>query len=483
MKKTIISVLITVTLVVSAFANMPAIKIYSKSGSSDFARYPVAKHVTEARASWGDIREDPAPYKEECEIVVLDENGVADEIYYAPAKVKVRGNWTTSYDKKPLRLTFDKKTPILGLNNGRKNKDWVLLNVYKDYSYLRDQTALKFAKMMTDGYVSDSKIVEVYINDEFWGVYVLAELQEVCNDRFNITEPKKGYTGIDIGYLLELDGYAYTEKPKHQVWVDYLGPVKDMKKNKVNIATNGYAIDSKINSQEQRDFINNYMNLLWKICYESVNYNKFWKFSDDYTYLEPSNYNNVYDVVSEVIDIDSLINAYILAEVTCDPDLYYSSFFMDVDFGPDGNKKLKFEGPWDFDSALGNKNFCADGKGFHAGMKQYDVNHNDYIHGNPWMLIFVNCDWFQSAVKARWKEIQRTQPLNELLANIDDVTAKYESNFTKDKQRWNHLGRNDLVGYELCQSSEQCTTQKAAAKRLKTWLTARFKFLDSQWSK
>ena len=483
MKKIIISILATLTFICSAFANIPTVKMYSKSDTTDFATKPVAKHVTESRATWGDIRDDPAPYKQECKIVVTDEKGNPTEINWTIADVKVRGNWTTSYDKKSFKLSFKEKTSFLGLNNGRKNKDWVLLAVYKDWSYLRDQTALKFSKMISDTYASDSKIVEVYINEQFWGVYLLAEVQEVCNDRFNITEPKKGYEGTDIGYLLELDGYAYTEKPIYQVWVDYIGPVKDMKNNKINISTNGYAINSKINSQKQKDFIYNYMNLIWKLCYEAVYNNKFLEFSKDFTYLQPSDSKNVYDTVSKVIDIDSLVDAYILAEVTCDPDLYFSSFFMDVDFGPEGNKKLKFEGPWDFDSSMGNKKFCENGKDFHAAMVQYDVNHNDKIHGNPWMLIFINCDWFQKAVKARWKEIQKSKPLNELISNIDKTTKDYEKSFNNDKKRWNHLGNNELVGWELCDASAACTTQKAAANRLKTWLTARFKFLDSQWAK
>jgi len=36
---------------------------------------------------------------------------------------------------------------------------------------------------------------------------------------------------------------------------------------------------------------------------------------------------------------------YIINEITCDADLYFSSFYMDVDFSKDGNKKLRFEAP------------------------------------------------------------------------------------------------------------------------------------------
>lgn len=38
-------------------------------------------------------------------------------------------------------------------------------------------------------------------------------------------------------------------------------------------------------------------------------------------------------------------------------------------------KKLTFEVPWDFDSAMGNKDRCADGTGFYAANIVWDVNH------------------------------------------------------------------------------------------------------------
>lgn len=480
-KLLLISALLTV-FSISAFAEqIPVIKIKTKSGSTDFASKPVAKLVTESRASWGDVRDDPAPFAEACGVSVFDENGTL-KITNLGAKVKVRGNWTTSYDKKSMKITFDRKQNVLDLNHGRKNKDWVLLAVYKDWSYMRDYTALKFARSISKGYASDAKLVELYIDDQYWGVYLLAELQEVCADRFNITEPRKKYKGVDTGYLLEYDGYAYAEKEKKSFYIDYTGPVRDINNTKVNCSTTGYSIKSEINDRAQRDFIANYMNKLWKICYDAVYKNTFWEFDDSLTELvQATDANNVYDVVSKVIDIDSLVDAYIIAEVTCDPDLYYTSFYMDVDFGEKGDGKLRFEGPWDFDSSMGNKDFCADGKGIFAGQIAWDVNHNEKVHGNPWMMIFVNCDWFQDAVKTKWKRISYAKYVDDLILNIDKTTALYEKNFKADKKRWNHLGKNELVGNELCPASASCTTQKAAAKRLKTWLTARFAYLDSIW--
>ncbi|MBQ8122183.1 MAG: spore coat protein CotH, partial [Ruminococcus sp.] len=84
----------------------------------DFVTEPVARHVAEDIASWTPGYKVPAePYYEACKVTVHDETG-ALVIDSADADVKVRGNWTTTYDKKPLRIKFTEKQAVLGLNDG-----------------------------------------------------------------------------------------------------------------------------------------------------------------------------------------------------------------------------------------------------------------------------------------------------------------------------------------------------------------------------
>lgn len=463
-----------------ATKSMAVIKITSKSGSTDFATKPVASLVTNARKTWGDIRNDPAPWYEDCTVTVIDGNK-KETLTNAEAKVKVRGNWTTSYDKKPLRIRFADKQPMLGMNKGQKNKDWVLLNVYKDWSYCRDMTGLYLGNMIAPGYTSDFRIAEIYINDQFWGVYIVTELQEVCDDRVNITEPKKDYKGTDIGYFVEYDGYAYTEKNNFKI--KYGGQLKDINKKTIKNLPDSYTIKSSINDPAQTKFISDYMNNVWKICYDAAYKKKFQELDSDYKKLIKSDAANAYDCVSKVIDMDSMVAAYIISEITCDPDLYFSSFYMSADFGPDGDKKLRFEAPWDFDSTMGNKRHGADAQGLYAASSQWEVNYNEQGYANPWMMVFVNCDWFQKLVKEKWNTMQKDKVLSKLIANIDFVTQNYKANFDADQKRWEHIGgKNQEVANELCDESRACKTQAEAAERLKTWLTARFNFLDSVWA-
>ena len=469
---------------------MPIINIISKTGKNDFVEKPKSK-VTQWGWGWG--QQAPEPYYEDCTITVYDVNGKVD-LNKIPGQVKVRGNWTTSYDKKPLKIKFNEKQTMLGLNNGKEFKKWVLTASYKDWSFLRDPTAYYMYKLIApDYYASDYQLVEVFVNGTYWGVYLLVEQQEAKKKRINISSPEDNYTGTNIGYLLEMDNYSSYEEENFKFSMDYLHSLKDKNGASVSNLTRDYTIKSDVYDNAQTKFIQSYMNNLWKICYKAVYEHKYSEFDDDYNLKEMKfdsvaftddqeavTQQKVLACVSKVIDIDSLVATYILNEVCCDADIYYSSFYMDIDFG-ENKKRLTFEAPWDFDSGLGNKKHCADAQGLYAGVSGYDVNYSQKGYGNPWLLIFINCDWFQDKVKAKWQQIHDDDVLGKLTAQIDETSSKYTANFANNYARWGNINRNDLVGNELNSKAAACKTQKQAADYLKGWLTKRFAALNSIW--
>lgn len=465
---------------------LPVIRINSiaNGGNNDFVTEPVAKHVKEAQASWFDFSNKGKrdPWYEDCNITVENQAG-EKTLDAALAQVKVRGNWTTNYAKKSFRIKFDKKQAMLGLNQNGKYKNWVLLACWKDASLLRDGAALKMYKaMFPDYYVSDCALVEVYINDSYWGVYLLAEQQETKEGRIQITEAEKNYNGTDIGYLIEFDNYYYTEAENERFEINYQGKIKDYYGSTISnkFLQKGYTIKSDVYDPAQKNFIQDYMNKLWKICYEAA-YNK--------TYYEFDAANNLKaftpsgaddnekckNCISKIIDIKSLADMYIFNEIICDPDLYLTSFFMDIDFGPDGDRLLRFEAPWDFDSTMGNKRHCADGKGLYAGKVGYDVNYEELGAANPWMLIFINCDWFRELVKAEWQKAKAGQPQKAAFDFIDQA-ANYSGSFVNNRDRWGNPGE-DWELYPLSAIAAK-KSQAAAAKYFKDWLEVRFAAVD-----
>ena len=468
----------------------PLIKIVSteNGGKNGFITDPVAHHVKDLQQSWYDFSnvDAPDPYYEKCTIAV--DGGKALE-----GQVKVRGNWTTNYNKKSLRIKFDKKQSMCGLNGGQKFKNWVLLAMYKDASFLRDAVALKMYKQMfPEYYASDCCLVEVEVNGVYLGVYLLAEQQETKEGRINITEAEKDSADTNIGYLIEFDSYYYTEVENERFEINYGRGITDYDDRTLREIQNGYTIKSDVYSAEQKDFIMKYMNRVWKICYDAAYNQRYFRFNSEYGLEEykPEGSNadeKCKNCISAVIDITSLADMYIFNEIICDPDLYLTSFFMDIDFGEGGDKLLRFEAPWDFDSTMGNKNFCVDnysrgnivGKNdMFAGACQTDVNceHNRF-HANPWMVIFINEPWFQQLIKDQWAAIDSAAILSDLQEFIDDNSSKqYEAVYNYTRGLWGDPHED----WELSQPSAvaAATSQAASAAYLKEWLTYRFGAVD-----
>lgn len=490
-------------------AELPVLSIQTKNQDAnvlDFVTEPVATHVAEAIASWTPgYQIPPAPYYEACSISLTNADQTA-ALSNVDAEVKVRGNWTTTYDKKPLRIKFAEKQNLLGLNDGAEMRNWVLLAGYKDASMLRDKAALEIARELLgkDGlYAADAEFVEVYINEQYWGIYLLTELQQVNKDRVDISEPEADYTGTDIGYFLEFDGYFYNEDPLHQFHVDYADNAKltpydgqggndrsmcclpiTWSDNRKDV---GFTIKSEIYSQEQHDFIASYVNNVFRILYAAAYEDKAYVFNDAYTEIEESTQITPQQAVEAVINVDSLADMYLISELTCDADIYWSSFYMDVDFGAEGSKKLTFEAPWDFDSGLGNKDRCADGTGFYAANIVPDVDggpqNGGYYTINPWLAVLMYEDWYQDIIREKWSALYDSGVLERTVTMVQKDAAQYADAFTKNYGKWDNIRNNDSFAMELSKQAANCKNHTEASAFLAEWLQNRISFLNEHWHK
>jgi hypothetical protein len=113
----------------------------------------------------------------------------------ASGKVRGRGNSTWTLPKKPYRIKLDKKTPILGL---AAEKDWVLLANYLDETHMLNAVAMKIGHLMKIPFTNNIIPVELILNGEYQGLYMLTEQIEVKQNRVNVGEG---------GFLFELDSY------------------------------------------------------------------------------------------------------------------------------------------------------------------------------------------------------------------------------------------------------------------------------------
>ena len=474
--------------------------VSKESNAMDFITKPINGYVAKSIASWTPGFKIPdEPYYEACTVKLTDTNGTV-ALDNAAAQIKVRGNWTTKNAKKPLRIKFDEKQSMLSLNDGAQMKNWVLLAEYKDISMLRNKTAFQIANELfaDDGlYSADSQFVEVSVNGQYWGMYLLTEQQQVNKNRINITEPEEGYAGTDIGYFLEFDGYYDLEEKLNQFLVNYhnndpltpydgkggsgksIGPLKS--KNRPNNDLTGFTIKSDIYSQEQHDFIASYMNNVYNIMYEAAYNNKAFVFNDSYTEISETSSITPEEAVRNVVDVNSLADAYILAELACDADLYWSSFFMDVDFGEGGSKKLVFEAPWDYDSAFGLKNRCVSAEGFYASNMLYDVN-DKYLAVNPWLVVLMYQDWYTDIIKEKWTAAYDSGVFTRASEMIEKDTSELSAAFERNYDRWDNLRHNDDSG-EWNRYVSACKTHSDAAQQLNDWLKKRVEFMNNSWHK
>ncbi len=472
---------------------LPVLSLQTKAGDSlDFVTEPVAEHVAKSIASWtpGYVI-PPAPYYETCAVSLTLPDGT--QALSAEADVKVRGNWTTTYAKKPLRVKFAEKQSLLGLHGGENFKNWLLLAEYKDGSLLRNYASLQISRGLLgkDGlYAADAQLVEVEINGQYWGVYLLTEQQQVNAHRVAVTAPEKDYQGTDIGYFLEFDGYYTNEDALHGFEVSYadnapltpfLGDEEPTREIRPIDAEHpvGMSIKSDIYSQAQHDFIANYVNKVYEVLYYAAYEDRALGFDADYAEISEQPDMTPQQAVEAVIDVDSLADMYIISELTVDADLYWSSFYMDADFGAEGDGRLRFEAPWDFDSGLGNKDRCADGKGFYAANGLMDVN-DQYETINPWLTVLMQEDWFRDIIREKWTAAYDEGLFSQAATDIRELAAAHEAAFARNADRWD-VYRNNEAASELCRRAKKCKNEAEAADYLAEWLETRTAFLNDYW--
>lgn len=277
-----------------------------------------------------------------CEISIIDEEGGSYEtIVDTEASVKVRGNSTSSADKKPYNIKFSSKTDVLGMGKAKK---WCLLANCYDKTLLRNAVVFDVARELGVPYTPDYRYVDVYVNDEIMGSYLLTEAVEVDSNRVDIDTDNNEY-------LLELDWNPEDEDSYY--FYSFDGALK-------------FAINEPEKSdltQEQIDYVEG---LISKA--ESA--------------LQSGNYEEV----QKYFDIESMASFYLLLEYFRNIDVATSSTRFHIK-----NDKI-YGGPaWDFDLSSGNYNdgyytwvYSSDGtcyKGLHAtGMEWFGelVGYSDF---------------------------------------------------------------------------------------------------------
>ncbi len=392
-----------------------------------------------------------------------------DEYYVMDAVsggIRVRGNASAFYgdvDKirkngAPYRIKFTNRQNLLGLNDDALCKSWVLLRTYD--TAVNDYLALKLAASINEGdyYVSDCAYVQLYINEEYAGVYVLCEQNQVNDERVDVYEPEEGYTGTDIGYLVELDNYAPSED-----WWFYLNfnkeEITDVYGTKRVPRKYHYSIKSDIYDESQKTFIERYFEIAWEIAMRAIRDGEYYKAGEDKQsiVLAQDEFSSAKECIEQVWDIQSVVDMYITQELTNNQDVGGGSFYFAIDFS-EGAKldKMTCVAPWDFDWAYADYYSDADGGLYAAKFKDNEFVDRFGDRSNPWLILFYSADWFQDMVKDTWQE---------RVSDIADTTAEVRATIENNTSDLNYDG----------------TKRTGRAKSILSWVESRIEYLSEIW--
>ena len=94
-----------------------------------------------------------------------------------------RGNATWELAKKPYKLELKQEADLLGMGAAR---NWVLLANDFDPTNIRNKSVLDAARAMNLACTPDSQWVELYVNGEYMGLYLLCEKNEIHPQRVDL---------------------------------------------------------------------------------------------------------------------------------------------------------------------------------------------------------------------------------------------------------------------------------------------------------
>lgn len=360
------------------------------------------------------------------------------DISNATCNVKVRGNSTATYDKKPYRLKFDKKQRMLGLNDNLEAKSWVLLAEWNGWC-MKTFTALNLAEQILNReyYSSDYTFVILTINNEYNGMYLLAEQQQVNPGRVDVYEPSKGYDGTDIGYLVEMDMYAGEED--YYFTIDCRDNI--MTEDGAEITSENmvpyYTVKNDVYSDVQVDFIqkviqNSYDVILDSLYSEHSNptNNPYKKLDENYDIVSDPTIKSSKEAIQNVVDYESLLRMMILSEICEDYDLGWSTFYISFDASKD-KPKLVFEAPWDYDLGFG---FIGETFVDHP----YIFSSNTTWHQcyNMWFMVFANADWLKTDLYEKYEELEVHNIISNAIFDIENFVSTNMAYLYDNYCRW-----------------------------------------------
>lgn len=380
--------------------------------------------------------------------ITILSNDANDNFIAIPSEFKGRGHGSwDSGPKKGYRIKLFNKEALFG---EAKSKHWVLLagaNFY-DTTLSKNAMAFNLANNVFDNieYATSTNFVELYINGDYRGIYILAEHVRVDKERVNI----KAEFGVNnTGYLIEYDAYA-TERGPEGIYY---------------FVVEGYKHPFTIKRPDPDDFDRE--GITEETFRNQVNYIKEYTTTAMRAALEGN-----LKTFRQYVDINSVIDMYLLHELFKNTDTGWGSLFMAKK--PDG--KIYFTAPWDFDATAGMNR----GNSTHKSPYGFYVSdtirtaETDYTESELFISL-MQIPEFKTMVASRWHQISNNikNEVNNFLSD-DFITTNKEA-FGRNFYYWS--GKDSSYG--IYQSLEFAVNKwELDVINLRNWLIDRANWFD-----
>ncbi len=329
-----------------------------------------------------------------------------------------RGNSSWEKEKKPYIIEFE--TPV-NLGGFGAIQEYCLIASANENSCLRNKIAYELANAINLGYSPRSDFVDLYIDGNYYGLYLLVEKIDVAQNQIDIydlenqtqkinqfkldTYPifksvsngteKKAFSvpnnpdDISGGYLVELEYYA-----------------RLLTENTYFTTKSGLAFNVKhpnACTAEQIEYISNY----FQQAENSLSTQEFYKY----------------------IDVQSWAKYYLIQEFLANTDQASCFFYKNSDAI---DSKI-YAGPvWDFDLSMGLGKFT-------DGINETVSPYRYYVNNRAWFADLYNQPLFQSVLKEIYTSDFRNIIHNFLSKNLDEYYAQIEKSWIMNQLRWQNI--------------------------------------------
>lgn len=362
-------------------------------------------------------------------ISISDPEGLYSDVYEFKADMGIRGrgNSTWSFPKKPWKVKLDEKASLLGMP---ADKEWALLANYADRTLIRNIVAMKLSEICGFSWTPRMRSVEVYLNNEYQGVYTLCEHKKVSKDRVDIDVVEENDNSGDAvtgGYYLEIE----EQQDETTCWWTSMGvPMMFSDPEEPTAQQLAYV----------KDLFESFEQALWA---------RNWSQTSGYP---------------KYIDVDSFVDYYIVQELTknIDGNLRKSSFIT-----KERGKKMEMYHLWDFDLTLGNCGYFWDNVG--------NGPENFWIRLDKWFPHLFNDPAFVQKVQKRWNELM--PEFSKIPDFIDEQALYLDKAQERNFKVWSIWESVDWVYFPSLGSYEK------EVDYLKEFYTERLQWLDRELNK